>query len=90
MDPLSQAVVGAVAAGIGTRKVENLRPWMAIGALSAMSADLDILIQSTSDPLLSLTFHRHFTHSLIFIPIGALICSFVLSFILTEWARSKL
>ena len=35
--------------------------------------DRDVLIQSNEDPLLFLEFHRQFTHSLIFIPIGALI-----------------
>lgn len=49
-----------------------------IGALSAMSPDLDVLIRSSMDPLLFLEYHRQFTHSLIFIPLGALICSLVL------------
>ena len=40
-----------------------------------MAPDLDILIQSTEDPLIYLEYHRQFTHSLIFIPIGALICA---------------
>ena len=38
-----------------------------------MAPDLDVLIQSNEDPILFLEFHRQFTHSLIFIPIGALI-----------------
>jgi inner membrane protein len=40
-----------------------------------MAPDLDVLIQSPRDPLLFLEFHRHFTHSFAFIPIGALICA---------------
>ena len=40
-----------------------------------MSADLDVFIRSSHDPLLYLEFHRQFTHSLIFIPIGGLICA---------------
>ena len=48
---------------------------MFIGALSAMAPDLDVLIHSAEDPLLFLEFHRQFTHSLIFIPFGALICA---------------
>tara|TARA_Y100001935_G_scaffold245204_1_gene238526 strand:- start:564 stop:1580 length:1017 start_codon:yes stop_codon:yes gene_type:complete len=44
-----------------------------LGMIGGMSADLDVLINSDTDPLLFLTYHRHFTHSLIFIPIGGLI-----------------
>jgi inner membrane protein len=40
-----------------------------------MAADLDVLIRSPSDPLLGLEFHRHFTHSISFIPIGGLLCA---------------
>ncbi len=38
-----------------------------------MAADLDIFIYSFNDPTVSWTFHRHFTHSLIFIPVGGII-----------------
>jgi inner membrane protein len=38
-----------------------------------MAADLDVFIYSFSDPTVSWTFHRSFTHSLIFIPVGGLI-----------------
>jgi len=40
-----------------------------------MSADLDIFIKSSQDPLLSLEFHRQFTHSILFMPFGGLICA---------------
>lgn len=40
-----------------------------------MAPDLDIFIQSPSDPTVGWLFHRHFTHSLIFIPVGGLIAS---------------
>jgi inner membrane protein len=40
-----------------------------------MAADADVVIRSSTDPLLFLEFHRHFTHSLIFIPLGALLCA---------------
>ena len=52
------------------------------GVLSGMAADLDVLIRSGHDPLLFLEYHRHFTHSLIFIPFGALICAALLSLFL--------
>jgi inner membrane protein len=44
-----------------------------------MAPDLDVLIRSDTDPLLFLEYHRQFTHSLIFIPLGALICALLLS-----------
>lgn len=43
-----------------------------------MTPDLDLLFRSSRDPLLAIELHRHFTHSLAFAPIGALICSAVL------------
>jgi len=50
---------------------------MVIGALAGMAPDLDIFINSDYDPLLFLEYHRQFTHSLIFIPFGALLCALV-------------
>jgi inner membrane protein len=41
-------------------------------------ADADALIQSAQDPLLFLEYHRYFTHSLVFIPLGALLASLLL------------
>lgn len=49
-----------------------------IGFASGLLADADALIRSSTDPLLTLEYHRHFTHSLVFIPIGALIAAFIL------------
>jgi inner membrane protein len=43
-----------------------------------MAADLDVLIRSSSDPLLFLEYHRQFTHSLIFVPFGGLFCALIL------------
>ena len=72
MDPISQGTLGvALAQTIANRK--NFVKITLIGCLAGMVPDLDVLIQSKEDPLLFLEFHRQFTHSLIFIPIGALI-----------------
>lgn len=38
-----------------------------------MAADLDIFIRSADDPLVAWTYHRHFTHSLAFVPVGGLL-----------------
>ena len=74
MDPLSQGVIGAVAAQ-QTVKHKHFLIATILGFLSGMSADLDIFIRSSEDPMLYLEFHRQFTHSLLFIPIGGLICA---------------
>ena len=76
MDPLSQAAIGAAAAQSGS-KVSTLRHALWIGALAGMAPDLDVLIQSDIDPLLALEYHRQFTHSLLFVPVGSLICACV-------------
>jgi len=87
MDPISQGVLGAVVTQTFGRKAasaESEQPQASlgnmgfIGCLAAMAPDLDVLISSATDPLLALEFHRHFTHSLLFIPLGAFICSLVL------------
>ena len=77
MDPVSQAAVGATfAQTVSPRK--KILAFSLLGALAGMAPDLDILIRSSSDPLLALKFHRQFTHSLVFIPVGALLVAIVL------------
>ena len=61
MDPLSQGAVAAVVAQQPT-KFKNILVVTVLGFLSGMAPDLDILIRSSSDPLLTLEFHRQFTH----------------------------
>ena len=70
MDPLSQASIGAAAAQALSRRT-NLRTALWVGALGGFLPDADILIRSSEDPLLSLEYHRHFTHALVFIPLVA-------------------
>ena len=57
----------------------------AVNLINDMAPDLDVLIRSSEDPLLSLHFHRHFTHSLFFVPIGSLFCALIFYF--TYFAR---
>lgn len=77
MDPITQGAFGAVFAQT-QGDTKHLAKAAVIGALAGMAPDLDILISSRDDPLLALQYHRHFTHSLLFIPIGGLICSLFL------------
>ena len=83
MDPLTQGVVGAVASQQSVNKKTYLLATI-IGFLSGLTPDLDIFIRSNEDPLLSLEFHRQFTHSLIFIPIGGLICATVFYYLFAK------
>ena len=75
MDPLSQGIIGSTASQAFKKNKHSLLIVAIIGFLSGMAPDLDIFIRSSEDPLLFLEFHRQFTHSLIFIPVGGLICA---------------
>ena len=77
MDPLSQGTVGAAFAQ-STANKKNIFKISVIGFLAGLAPDLDILIQSSTDPILFLEYHRQFTHSLLFIPFGSLIVALVL------------
>lgn len=78
MDPLSQAAIGAAAAQSGATK-RTLATGLWVGALGGVMPDIDVLIRSPSDPLLFLDYHRHFTHSLAFIPFGGALAAGVAS-----------
>jgi inner membrane protein len=77
MDPLTQGVLGA-ALPQATSAPRYAASAGLLGLLAGMSADLDVLIQSSTDPLLFLEYHRQFTHSLVFIPVGGMICAVLL------------
>lgn len=77
MDLLTQGLLGATMAQSGAKQPEA-RIATGIGFFAGIAADVDILIQSESDPLLNIEFHRHFTHSLFFVPLGALIVALLL------------
>jgi inner membrane protein len=74
MDPITHGLLGATLAktmlwrrvpyGVGI-----------IGAVGAMAPDLDILIWSSDDPTVGWLYHRHFTHSLLFIPLVGLLAA---------------
>lgn len=74
MDLITQGVIGAAAAQCAA-KPQRLRVAALAGAVGGWLPDLDVLIRSPSDPLLFLEYHRHFTHSLLFIPLGALLAA---------------
>lgn len=77
MDILTHGLLGGTLAQSCSNKSET-RAAVTVGFVAALLADADALIQSSSDPLLTLEYHRQFTHSLIFIPAGALLVSLIL------------
>jgi len=77
MDIFTQGIAGALMAQLGA-KPEYQRHATYAGFAAGLLPDADALIRSSSDPLLTLEFHRQFSHSLLFIPIGALIATLIL------------
>jgi inner membrane protein len=83
VDPVSQGVLGAsVPQAISQKK--HLVAATVFGALAGMAPDLDSLLRSNTDPLFYLEYHRQFTHALVFIPFGSLICAGVFYFLLAR------
>ncbi len=80
MDPLTQGTLGAALPQATTNKAQVAAAGV-LGFVAGMTPDLDVLIRSDTDPLLYLEYHRQFTHSLIFIPIGGLLCALALHWI---------
>ena len=77
MDIITQGLLGGVLAQTAAKKNETKIATL-IGVVAGLLADIDIFIYSSNDPLLNIEFHRHFTHSIFFIPIGAAIASILL------------
>ncbi|MDV7340919.1 metal-dependent hydrolase [Terasakiella sp. A23] len=88
MDPVTQGVIGAVVPQ-ATRSKKHLFLAALFGWIAGMTPDLDTFIRSDHDPLLYLEYHRQFTHSLIFVPVGGLICgSLLYLFLGKRWGLS--
>ncbi len=77
MDILTHGLVGAALAHGAARRTDS-RLAAGVGFLAGLAADADVLIGAAGDPLLTVEYHRHFTHALAFIPLGALLVSGVL------------
>ena len=80
MDPITHAALGASCSQAVFGKYNKSIPWQ-VGALAAMAPDLDIFIRFHNNPLSMELWHRHFTHSVFFIPLGGvLVTLFLLCF----------
>ena len=78
MDPFSQGFLGSLASQLATKKEFGRKKIFAAsfcGLVGGILPDADIFIKSNVDTLMTIEYHRHFTHSLAFIPIGGLIAA---------------
>ena len=83
MDPLTQGALGAaLPQATATKPKGTVALAGCFGFLAGLAPDLDVLIRSSADPLLFLEYHRQFTHSLIFIPLGGLVAAGLLHLLL--------
>ena len=81
MDPISQGTVGAAFAQ-STANKKNILSISLIGFLAGLAPDLDVLIRSSTDPILFLEYHQAVQSFAIFYSFWRFdCCSFSLSFI---------
>lgn len=85
MDLVTHGLVGAALAQSAAPR-DEVRLAAGVGFLAGLLPDADALLGSASDPLLVLDFHRHFTHALVFVPVGALVAAALL----WPWMRRRL
>lgn len=74
MDFITQNLLGAVAAQATVAR--KLGRWTVVpGALGGAVPDFDFLLKPFADPAAPYEYHRHLTHALAFIPIGAVLAT---------------
>jgi len=86
VDPITQSLLGAAAAHSVFGRTLG-RAALLVGAVAGEFADIDIFFTRFGDPAIPFETHRHFTHSLVFIPIGAAIAA--LPFLIVPALRKK-
>lgn len=68
MDPVTHTALG-MACGLLVSPSRHRRAGALAGLAAGLLPDADIFLRSASDPLFSLEYHRHFTHSFAFSPV---------------------
>jgi inner membrane protein len=86
MDPLTQSLLGGVAAHATCARWLGRRAFLA-GLVGGGLADVDIFWTGLGDPAVPFELHRHFTHALVFIPVGALAAACLL--LPWRWCRER-
>jgi inner membrane protein len=82
VDIVTHALLGAAGGLTIARTRAHARYAALAGAFGAMLPDADIFIRSADDPLLTIEYHRQFSHSFIMAPLGALLVSVLLWLVL--------
>ena len=88
MDPFTQGALGGAFSQSFANKAKIPVAALA-GVLGGLAPDLDVVISSATDPLLGIEFHRHFTHSIFFIPFGGLLVAAAMWLVFTKLCRVK-
>lgn len=86
MDFITQNILGA-AAGQAAMSRKLGRKAALLGAAGGALPDFDFLLSRLADPAFPIEFHRHFTHSILFIPFGGAIAT--LPFLLMPSVRRE-
>lgn len=76
MDPITHVLLGA-SLGYTAFGKKLGRTAAASAGVAAFVPDADVFIRSATDPLIAIEYHRGFTHSLLFAPLGAAIVAAV-------------
>ena len=87
MDPLTHIVLGAAVAIAGTRLRTSRRAAALAGVAGGLLPDADVVLRSASDPLFAVEYHRHFTHSLAFLPVIATLGAVIAMWLLRAFKR---
>lgn len=88
MDPITHAAFGvACALALAGRGVPRRQVALA-GLAGGWLPDADVLLKSATDPLFQIEYHRHFTHSVAFSPVLAVLGAGV-AWLLARWFRQR-
>ncbi len=78
MDSISQLIIGGGFSQASESRASYIKKATLVGFFAGTAPDFDVFFRSATDPMFGYLYHRHFTHSLVFIPIGALLCALFL------------
>ena len=91
MDPLTQGLLGAVAAQAvlcGDRslpRAERRTPVTLAGLAGGLLPDADVALQPLADPALPWELHRHFTHGIVMAPVMGALAALALLLLRPRW-----
>ena len=87
MDPLTHTIMSAALVRAAFSDIDQRRSLL-LGVIAGTFPDIDVLFRPLGEgPLDGMLLHRHFTHSVFFAPVGALIC--VLPFLFWKDERER-